>query len=122
MLNREKFLKRLGISPNWSCESVGFIDQTEFICNDKIIVIFQCYETKNKEKDKRLVLHSPAMLCDNVEAALQFQYYAEEHDKKGNAEKMEVNMLYANMLIKTIERATGRKWQEVQKIARECME
>jgi hypothetical protein len=125
VLNRQKFLEKLGISPNWNVESHP--DCQNRVCTDEGItgnwtLLYFSGRNLNVPKDRVLVSCAPDMLCDMVESAMQFLFYADQHDKKGNGEKMEVNLRFAKQSIKTIERATGKSWDEVLEIAKECKE
>lgn len=119
MLNREKFLAHLGISSNWKIISRNGV--TNII--DEKSKIFYCYEAHfDMTKNRNLAFYSSVMLCDMVESAMQFLFYANEHAKKGRINKMQINSTCANKLLITIEKVTGKLWEEVHKIALACQE
>lgn len=100
MLNREKFLGKLNINTYISrCSLIGGTAET-----------------------KTLLLESDNMLCDMVESAMQFSFYATGHYAKGNTEKWKINYNFFMKLKLTIEKATGKTWEEILKIAEECQE
>jgi hypothetical protein len=105
MLNREKFLNMIGYDSHWSSDNPGIIT----------------WSTEQEELSNINPLFID-MLCDMVDIVFKFYTSVCPSTKKlcslCSKEKICVE---AKCLI-TIEKATGKTWEELLKIIEECQE
>jgi hypothetical protein len=124
MLNRQKFLEKLGISPNWNVESHP--DCQNRVCTDEGItgnwtLLYFSGRNLNVPKDRVLVSCAPDMLCDMVESVMKNSCLGALVCKHcGVIGK--ISDCVNRKAIDTIEKATKKTWDEIFKIAKECQE